>query len=350
MKVDHNIERINKKIFIRVDGNATIGMGHVMRCLSIAEQLRKNNIDIVFITSDDTLNSLFMNKGFKQYSLCSKWNNLEGEFTILGPFLNSNKPNMILVDSYFVSEKYLTKLRKYSKVYYIDDLKAFDAKIDGIINYNIYGENMNYDERLYKKLCLGPRYAPLRNEFLINQKRVFKGVKEVLITSGGTDEYNVIGNILKYFQEKNIFDGVEFYCVIGKFNKNINQLKKDFAKDKNIHFLLNISNISHYMKQCDVAITAGGSTCYELCACGTPSIMYTLADNQILGAKSFSDKNIIPWIGDIRNNINQCLIGIEKELNILNNQTLWENRSSKMQQLVDGKGAKRLADILAKEV
>lgn len=199
-------------------------------------------------------------------------------------------------------------------------------------------------------MYLGLRYVPLRNEFLDIPKRYYRGIHKILITSGGTDEYNVIEKFLVYFQKINIFNKLEFYCVIGKFNKNRERLNGKFKVSNNVHLLYNVDNISEYMKICDVAITAGGTTCYELCACGIPSIIYTLADNQYGIAKTFANKKIIPWIGDIRENMQKVLNNLEKELNKLDNEETWKKRSLEMQLLVDGKGATRLAEILNDEL
>lgn len=349
-KIDNKFINLKKKIYIRVDGNESIGLGHVMRCLSIADQLKKFDIEILFITADHSISSLIQDKGFREYSLCSKWDDLESEINSIIPFLKSNKPDILLIDSYYVNEEYFNKLKKYSKIYYIDDLNKIKTPIFGLINYNIYGENFGYDTELYKKMYLGLRYVPLRNEFLDIPKRYYRGIHKILITSGGTDEYNVIEKFLVYFQKINIFNKLEFYCVIGKFNKNRERLNGKFKVSNNVHLLYNVDNISEYMKICDVAITAGGTTCYELCACGIPSIIYTLADNQYGIAKTFANKKIIPWIGDIRENMQKVLNNLEKELNKLDNEETWKKRSLEMQLLVDGKGATRLAEILNDEL
>ena len=97
------------------------------------------------------------------------------------------------------------------------------------------------------------------------------------------------------------------------------------------------------MKECDIAITAGGSTIYELCACGIPSIMYTIADNQWGIAYAFSGNGIIPWVGDVRGELDVCLDKIQYEIRRLDDPDRWEQRSRSMQSLVDGNGAMRIA-------
>lgn len=333
----------SKNVFIRTDGNADIGTGHVMRCLSIAEQLRKYGAEVTFVTADDAVKSLIETKGFTIHILYSVWNNMESEIADFCKLITSNQVDCVLVDSYYVTKKYLHELKIRVDTYYLDDLNKMIYPVNTLINYNVYAEDIGYKSSDYDLLLLGPRYAPLREEFEGVPLRRFKGVQKILITSGGTDEYNIVGNILNTMIQRADFSHIEFYCVLGKFNRNVDELNKCFEDVLNIHFFNNISNISDYMKECDIAITAGGTTCYELCACGLPSIMYTLADNQFGVADSFSQKGIIPWVGDIRQNMRKCIDNIIEEINVLYDEKCWEQRSRAMQELIDGQGAKRLA-------
>lgn len=339
-----------KTIFIRVDGNPSIGTGHVMRCLSIAEQIRNNGIEVVFITADNTISGMIQNNGFTSICLDSNWNDLDYEIDKLCTLINEKQKKLLLIDSYFVTEEYLKKLKENVKVFYIDDLNFMEYPVNSLINYNIYGKDIGYNDKYYEHLYLGPKYAPLRDEFNNCYKRDFKGINNILITSGGTDKYNVVGNILEYLVNKEEFSSLNYYCILGRFNKNINQLNQIYGTCENIHFLIDINNMSYYMKKCDIAITAGGTTCYELCACGVPSIIYTLADNQFGVAKSFSQKGIIPYVGDVRENMAACMENLADEIKKLVVKENWDAQSKKMQDIVDGKGAYRIAQVLMENI
>ncbi len=102
--------------------------------------------------------------------------------------------------------------------------------------------------------------------------------------------------------------------------------------------------MSDYMKLCHIAITAGGTTIYELCACGIPSIMYTIADNQLNMAKTFDELGLIPWVGDIREDRTQCVKKITLHIEeYVNNLQKMEKVSRGMQAVVDGNGCNRIA-------
>lgn len=96
-----------------------------------------------------------------------------------------------------------------------------------------------------------------------------------------------------------------------------------------------------------MAVTAGGSTVYELMACGTPAVVYTLADNQFDIARTVSEMNLIPWAGDVRKEIIECCRSIVSVINDYVED--FERRklvSRRMQELVDGFGSRRLVSLL----
>ncbi len=336
-------------IYIRADANEIIGVGHIMRCLSIAQQLKSLQEKAVFIISDERSRKIIDDYGFEVICLNSQWDDLDKEIPYLCDAIDKYHINKILIDSYYVTENYLSEISKKVKTYYIDDINSMKYSVDVLINYNIYATDLDYEEK-YKfsktKLLLGTKYAPLRKEFTNIKRRNYTGIKKVLITSGGTDNFNVIGSILS--ELKDVFRDFEFYCIIGRFNKNSDSLREEYKDNKNIHILQNIKNIDYYMKKCDIAITAGGSTTYELCSCGTPSVLYTIADNQLGIAKTFSQLGIIKWCGDIREDISACIKNIIIEIKKLQNIDYWTQISLRMQETVDGCGTLRLANELIK--
>lgn len=344
---DKDIKKNNRlKFFIRADGNSTIGTGHIMRCLSIARKLRDFDVDIKFVLADESMSTVIDKSGFEFIVLDSSWDNLEEEIEELCSIIREEEVDAVIVDSYFITEEYLSKLRKESYVCYIDDFNKMQYPAEALINYNVYAHELNYNEKNYDALLLGTEYAPLRDEFENCINKEFKGIKKILITSGGTDEYNVVGKILDRIITREDFKFMDFYCIVGKFNKNENELKNSYNKYSNIHLIKNTPNIIKYMLDCDIAITAGGTTCYELCACGLPSIIYVLADNQLMAAEYFFKNEIMAFAGDIRCDIDSCLENINQEINRLMNKEIWKKQSKKMQALVDGNGAKRIAEIL----
>lgn len=335
--------------YIRADANEIIGTGHVMRCLSIAGEMRKQGEEITFIIADERTEKIITEKGFQVICLGSVWNDLDREIDKLLQVIVEHSISLILIDSYYVTEKYLKTLHKHTRLAYIDDINQFIYPVDYLINYNVYAENLDYPNQYKKadvlgtKFMLGCSYAPLRSEFTNVQHVINNKVSKILITSGGTDNYNVVGNILESLSARNWFFQMDYYVILGRFNIHKSELEERWKNSKNVHLLSNVDNMVDYMKSCDIAVTAGGVTTYELCACGIPSIMYTLADNQLQIAQTVTEKNLIPWIGDVRENMDACMNKLVQELEDIKDDVGKRKRmSADMQKIVDGDGCRRL--------
>ena len=339
-------------IMIRADANEIIGTGHVMRCLSIAEQIHGLGGEVQFVIADNRSQPMIENRGFETICLNSKWNDLDCEKEELIHVIQKNNVKQLLIDSYYVTYEYLKRLKENTFTAYIDDMCSFAYPVDLLINYNIYADVEKYHQ-LYQNsekkpnFVLGCKYVPLRKEFSNIHKKINPHVTRILITSGGTDNFNITGHLVERFLQEKYFEKIEFYFILGQFNKNIDILKSKYGNYKNIHLLINIPDMDKYMKQCDIAVTAGGTTTYELFASGVPSVMYTLADNQLEVAGTVSKLGLIPWVGDVRKNMGLCIDNILRQVNIYSESyDLRKNTSLKMQSYIDGRGAERIAELM----
>ena len=241
----------------------------------------------------------------------------------------------MVIDSYFVTQKYLSELKNLCTLVYIDDMAQMPYPVDILINYNIYAGEINYNS-IYKnydlpKLLLGAAYVPLREEFsLVHEKKIRSTVKNILVSTGGADAEHIAIRFALYINENSQrFEGITFNFVVGKFSVDLEKLKILEAQSDRIKLFVNVKNISKLMKEADIAISAAGSTLYELCACAVPTVTYVFADNQILGERTFSKKNIFDAL-------NRLIEDVE----------LRETISKKMYESVDIHGAKKISKIL----
>ena len=331
-------------IGIRVDANQVIATGHLMRCLSISKEFSR---DCLFITADNNASNIINKNGFDYVCLDSRYDDLDSEISKLDKVILDNNINKLLIDSYYVTPKYLKYFTDKIKTIYIDDINKFIYPVSALINYSPYYDLFDY-KKLYKnqitKFLLGCDYVPLRQEFQdINIKKI-DNIKKILITSGGTDNFNFAGNFLEQIINKNLFRDIEFHIVVGSFNKNKDMLYSLELNYNNIILHENVEKMSELMRLCDVAITAGGSTMYELCACSLPAISFSFADNQLYGVKRFDEMGVIRYAGDIRSGDNILFNNIINILqNYIKNPEKLFDRSFLMKKIVDGNGARRLA-------
>lgn len=324
--------------------NDTIATGHVMRCLSIADAAKRLGEEVVFILADEQAVELVEQRGFRTIVLCTEWNNMDAELPELLRVTEREKIEKLLIDSYQVTESYLEELTSHIKTIYIDDLNAFIYPVSGIICYANYWGKFDYHNR-YKetKLFLGMKYAPLRQEFrCCGNKKISDNVEEVLILSGGTDPYGMLKGVLEKM-DKSRYKDINVIC--GRYYTAYEDMKKAYQAFDNVHIYQSVSNIEYYMRTADVAISAGGTTLYELCACGTPTISYSFADNQLDNVHQFQKDGMIDYAGDARYDkvIDNILYYLGK---YQGDKKLRRLRSVRMQELIDGDGASRIVDAL----
>lgn len=337
--------------YIRADANSQIGSGHIMRCMAIAEQMRRRGREVTFLVANKESEALLEKQSFPSIVLHADWSNLESELEILLTLIKEKSIKTLFIDSYFVTQKYLNRLKQQVTLFYLDDIKAFDYPVDLLVNYSITSKKREY-EQLYTgelpSLLLGAEYVPLRAEFLSTQaKEIKKQVKHILVTTGGADQYNLSAALVEAAEKLKLTERFYFHIISGKMNQYVNELKQIGAANKAVYIYENATNMSELMKKCDIAISAGGTTLYELCAVGIPTLCFTVAENQVNGAKGLHAKKAMQYVGDIQEGkaqlIEELIKGIERY------QADWELRkttSEIMQHIIDGQGAERIAQAM----
>ena len=334
--------------YIRADANEIIGTGHIMRCMSIAEEMRSRGIEVIFITADNFPDEIIFSRKFQSICLNSKWEDLDNEVNVLSRLIRNKKIHIILIDSYFITYKYLQEICKLVKVIYIDDLGEINYPVDVLINYNIYAKGINYKKLLddgNTKLLLGEKYVPLRSEFHNIKTSFREKVQSVLISTGGADNYNITGKLLKNIINVPDFSDIQFYVISGKLNSGVNKLLDMEKAYNNIHICQNVIYVSEIMCKCDVAISACGLTMYELCACGVPVLTFSFADNQIPGLNGFEEKELAVNCGGWCKGMEMVISNICVRLKeFILNTCLRKKMYTKIINLIDGNGSKRIVN------
>lgn len=337
-------------IIVRADANSFIGTGHIMRCKTIATSLREIGVEVVFVTSDNEANEIIKNSGFENTILDSSWDDLESEIPLFLDVIKKYNPTLVLVDSYCVTKTYFESIKNNTRIAYIDDLNKECWPVDILINYNIYSSVYDYSsyDNTNTSLLLGTSFAPLRTEFVnVNPKSINNKPKKILISAGGSDPENITGLIIESLVDEVDFKDIEFHFLVGSLNKRIDSIRKLALNHNNVVLHINSFNISELMKYSDIAVSASGTTLYELCACGVPTITYVLADNQLIAANQFSKEGIMINIGDCRNDADFINRMRNEIIRLINDSELRSSISTIMQNLVDGEGSMRIAKELS---
>ena len=331
------------KIYIRVDMNEIIATGHVMRCLSIADAAREMGKETVFIVADEKPVEVLRGRGYEPLVLHTNWQNMEEELEFLIPYIQKCDVDKLLVDSYQVTPEYLKKLEEYTEVFYLDDVDAFEYPVSNVICYANYYSKLSYaDYKRNVKFYLGTSYMPIRKVFQNCQpKKIKENIETIMVLSGGSDSYHMLEHIAELFKENK---EVQLDIICGAFYSDFEGLKQKFADCCHLHFHQNVGNLDEFMEKADLAVSAGGTTLYELCAKGTPAISYSFTDNQLGNVVQFHEDEIIEYAGDIRTD--DVYSNIYKLYKKYKNQELRKQYSQKMQKIMDGQGAARIAELL----
>lgn len=335
-------------IGFRVDANEIIATGHLMRCITLAKEFLKNGEKCLFFLAEEKETKRLEENGLAYKILHTNWKNMESEESILKHALIESKIDYLIVDSYQITKSYLTYLEQFIPVLYIDDMGREAYPVSAVLRYIIWPED-TYFRKMYqgKRTLLldGMQYIPLREEFCAEEQNVVRE-KSILITTGGTDTYNVAGRLLAECLQKEGLKEYSFHVIVGSLNRFEHRLNEIAEKCGRIYLHKDIRNMSNYMRGCELAVSAGGTTLFELCACKTPTVCFSFADNQMDFTEELGKRNVMLYAGDARGD--KEIIGtITEYLCFLSkNKTMRHEFAERMGELVDGKGTKRIVDVI----
>ncbi|MDE5569079.1 MAG: hypothetical protein K2I82_00280, partial [Ruminococcus sp.] len=221
----------------------------------------------------------------------------------------------------------------------------------------------NYKEAYHNKarLLLGTAYVPLREEFQgrhieeglgdFKQDCISDGGSDihnhVLISCGGGDVYNTLAGILNKTVEDEELNKVIFHTVVGKFNPNIEELKRLEKDHENIKLHYDVKNMAELMAKCDAAVSAAGTMLFELSAMQVPTVFFVCADNQQYDSEFFAKEERMLFAGDIRADRDGCIENICMKLKMILKDSELQSRMKKaLYEVTDGKGAERIAKAI----
>ena len=342
-------------IGIRADANDIVATGHIMRCMTIAEQIQKQGEKVLFFLADEYGVAMLRERGFEYVVLHSDWENPMMEIERFAEEIEKYRIHTLLFDSYRMTKDYFAELRTsvpiWVKFAYIDDLFDDVYPVDVIINYNAYHTQFPYESSYsaYTKLCLGPGYVPLREEF--GKDNLQEGTeKSVLLSCGGGDALQSLHGILEQAVRDERFEDAKFHVVVGRYHQKKELLDKLAGDYENIVLHHNVSNMSELMEACQIAVSAAGTMLYELCAMERPTVFFITADNQRYDSDFFAENECMVFAGDIRKDREQCICRILDGMYALfNDGDMRMMMKEKLRQVTDGNGAERIANVLLEE-
>lgn len=278
---------MNQLIF-RADGNAQLGMGHVMRCLALADML-KGIFTMQFAITDPApaVQTLIETAGLTVIPLPDS-----ADKAAFWGAIHHN--DIVVLDGYSFDETFQRAVRvRVRKLVFIDDLIKGHQVADVVINHAGGIAETQYNAASYTHLYLGPHYAMLRPEFF--RPEGFGPPPPdgpIFVSLGGADPHNTSLTVLEAIRQ--VDTTLPVHIVLGPFHPDRASIESFRSQLPNLTILQNLTaaQMAEELQQCSLAITACSTIAYEVCAINRPLIAVVTADNQSQLAQFLSDEKL----------------------------------------------------------
>ncbi|PPK51320.1 UDP-2,4-diacetamido-2,4,6-trideoxy-beta-L-altropyranose hydrolase [Marinobacter persicus] len=361
------------KIAFRADASIQIGTGHVMRCLTLGEELRRQGHQCLFICRNHggNLADLIAQRGFELHLLRSAetsgmlgtqepalahahWLGVPWQTDAAQTLevLTRDNIDWLIVDHYALHAQWERSLAEaVGQIMVIDDLADREHECAVLLDQNLGRQPEDYDE-LVPPSCtklIGPTYGLLRPEFaelraVSLERRCSPQLKRILISLGGVDRTNVTGQVLEALSNTTLSPETEIDIVMGGSAPHLEAVKRQASElPFQATVSVNVSDMAERMRRADLAIGAAGGTAWERCCLGLPSVLLILADNQISGTDALVRAGAVMTPGE-RTLTSSALFSILELLN--SNSEILAKMAQAAAQLSDGLGAAKICHTL----
>ena len=338
-------------LLIRAEAGPEIGAGHVMRCLALAQAWQDGGGRVVFAMAQSTpgIRARLNDENCEIVLLNAVIGDSQDAEATASAALERNA-SWIVLDGYAFDARYQRHVGDSGcRLLYVDDLAACDEyRADIVLSPNLSGSESQYGGRTRDaQLLVGTRYSLLRREFRrwANWTRTIPPIaRKVLITLGGSTPRDLAICILDALSQiKSEVESTVF--VVGATTENFDSLNRAAQSlSGKITFVKSATDMGALMMQADVAVSAAGSTCWELCSLGLPSLLMDVADNQTAEALELDRKGYAKYLGSATTLHPEKLANDIREL--LHSEETRRSLSNKGRELVDGRGAERVVSAM----
>lgn len=337
---------------MRADASPMIGTGHVMRMLALTQWLKTSGQDVHIIAHalPEAIEARYAEEGVSVTRIPTAIGGFDDAF-ITADIAKEHGAEWIILDGYGFSLEYQRVLKeKGFKLLLMDDYAHFPYyEADIIVNQNLFAERFNYRCESPCRLLLGSRYVLLRKEFWRwrHLDRKFSSqVRKLLLTMGGSDPQNLTSRVLQVIKQ---MDGsLEINVVIGASNSYldiIQEVTREVEKcGHRVRIKRNVNNMPALMTDSDMAITAGGTTVWELAFMGIPMLVMATQENQLWVSQAVHEAGIGHYLGEHTTISDAFIKKIIHE--VMHSPLLRLEMGIKGRKLIDGYGGERIIAAL----
>ncbi len=362
-------------VALRTDASMNIGTGHVMRCLTLADALSELGAVCVFVCRPHQghLMALILQRGHKVLALpelqgimqlmChntlhahwlgTDWaTDAQDTRQALSNYMGGLSVDWLVVDHYALDAHWELALRPQAKhIMIIDDLADRPHACDLLLDQNLGRSEQDYANLLKGRptTLVGPQYALLRPNFAALRAQTLARrqnkpyLSRLLVTMGGVDKDNITSQVLTALQNCTMPSDLSLTVVMGLHSPWLEQVQA-LAKQMPwpTEVLVGIDNMAQIMAESDFCIGAAGSTSWERCCLGLPTLMLVLAPNQIAAAKAIMATNSV-WMLERTDELSKNMSEFFSKLSI--NSAL-KTASAAASSICDGSGTARVTKLL----
>ena len=371
------------KVVFRADASLQIGTGHVMRCLTLADELKAKGAKCYFISRGHPGNLLdfVAKRGHQTINLAApndlsaadnETSKAEGILLHQGPkhadwlgtswqadaqetatFVTDLRPDWLVVDHYALDHHWEQTLSPFcGQLLVIDDLADRTHICDLLLDQNLGHQAQDYHGKIppHCQILIGPHFSLLRPEFSelrdysLNRRKNQPGLSHLLINMGGVDQSNATGQVLQALKSCALPSDIRIRVIMGltaPWLKNVQEISAQMPWQTDV--LLNSNSMAYHMANSDLAIGAAGSTSWERCCLGLPTVMLVLAENQLNAALHLHNSGAAIFL-ELNNSFSRNL-NYEIQ-SLINNPKKIVEASACAQAIADGFGVHRVVDAM----
>ncbi len=354
-----------RTIAFRCDASISMGSGHVMRCITLAETFRKLDYRSHFICRelDGNLIAELAGRGFKVHRLPPtpkppgveprKSSGEQEDALACREIIGEIRPQWVVVDNYSLASEWVERaVPKGSEVLVIDDLADRPLCCNIMLNQNFGRKIEEYDHLLpgHAKRLVGSRFALVRSEFAQARERSLSrrqgtGLEHLLIAFGGTDPHNCSGKVLACLMQRRPTSLKKITIILGAHAPHLGKVSRQAqAVPIPVDVRTGVTDMGELLFSCDAAIGSAGTSVWERCVLGIPSILLSFAENQTAGMIALDQAEAGVALGDYRSTDWKAKLG--KALIMLSDPDVLQLYSERASAICDGLGADRVANAV----
>lgn len=359
------------RVAFRADASVTIGTGHVMRCLTLADALRARGVDCQFVTRDlpGHLGARIADRGFAVSLLDAPtgpapsgppdhaaWAGVTWQQDLADTRAVLDRADWLVVDHYALDARWQQGLGDcVGRIMVIDDLADRPHAAALLLDQNLGREAKDYDGLVPDdcRILTGPRFALLRPEFAAQRERSLTRrqtpqLANLMVTMGGTDAIDATSQVLRALKDADLPEGLQISVVMGSRApalERVRALAADVPWPTEV--LVDVRDMAALMTDADLAIGAGGSTNWERCCLGLPGIVVETAENQARSVAAMVDAGAALGTGLLSNpGFFDRVLGAVRHMQ---NADFRAESSRRAAAICAGDGAPRVVDILGEK-